>query len=346
MQADITLANEIENALLLAHYSNALTPGASVVVKYGEAGDANEVVVDPDGDLGAAAALTAVFGAGYSDLRLKYDGWDEEIGVAGDRDMMGAVNDSNFTTKEIDSLLSQVQTVVNAARGALAGSTPGEGSVLADSLNKAGITLDENGAIKEEDAGAAANALVFAVADDITKANVDRDTFAENWVNYVGNPDVTEFGYEMDYASKAAVEYAAVLSLAKHIDNKNEGKEGYVPFASKLENYEGSILTNKNNVRLELLDYMEENPEVAADYNYNTDAKAFLAYMNGVTQSSDSLLKNESLYNDNYFGDGTVSSYIKDYVSLGEVLAGVDAEDGVFLFYFNGESVSCLPLDY
>lgn len=342
-QADITLARDIKQALTLAHYNGTLASGASVVVS------TSNVSVSGDG---ASQAMVDVFGADYADtVRLKHDDWSGEMGPAADAGMMEAVDKSNFTTDgdNLDSLLGQVQTVVNAAQGAMTGMKPDEGSVLADSLNKAGITLDADGKIRAEDAGAAANALVFSVAGDITKANFDQSTFAANWADYVGNPDATGFVYEMDNVSKAAIEYAAVLSLAKHIDKKNEGVAGYTSFASKLENFAGegkSILENKNAVRAEMLTYMEKNPTVAEDYDFTSDSQAFLAYMNGVTQSSDSLLENENLYKDNYFSDGTVSSYVKDYVSMGEVLAGTSAPNGAFVILYNGAEVRCMPLDY
>ena len=349
---DESLAAEIENALILAYYNGVLQTGASVVVYYGD-NDAY-VHVDAQGnDFGANQAMIDAFGENWKEtLRLQWAGWKDEMGVAADSTMMSYVENSNFNADNLDSLLNQVQAVVNAANGAMAGMVVDPDSIVADCLDKAGLELDAEGKIKAEDAGAAANALVFSVADDITKANLNPEQFVTCWSNYLqGRPADFEGTLGMDPVSAAAAEYAAALSLAQYIDNATKGTEGATNFAYRMENHgETQIVDNKNALLGEMGAFMGSNPTIASGFvtsnQSKNDAMAFLAYMNGVTSSSDSLIKNEGLAGENYFTDGKILSYVQDYVAIGDALVGANAQNGAFVFVFNGESVSCLPLDY
>ena len=110
IQADRALIAEIEQALVLAHYSGKLNPGANVVVHYGEDGDPVDV-----SDTSADAAMIAAFGSNYANtLRLKHDGWN------------GDYADSSFSGKEtvlmthvedLTGVLSQTITNVPALVG-------------------------------------------------------------------------------------------------------------------------------------------------------------------------------------------------------------------------------------
>ena len=349
---DESLAAEIENALILAYYNGILKPGASVVVYYGD----NDAYVHADAqgnDFGANQAMVDAFGENWKEaLRLQWAGWKDEMGVAADSTMMGYVENSNFNADNLDSLLSQVQAVVNAANGAMAGMVVDPDSIIADCLDKAGLELDADGKIKAEDAGAAANALVFSVADDITKANLDQDAFVDGWYDYIwGGSSGFVDNLGMDSVSAAAAEYAAALSLAQYIDGKTAGTADATNFASRLENHGATnIVTNKDALLGEMGDFMGSRDALIEDFEnsaqYKNDAMAFLAYMSGVSSSSDSLIENEGLAGDNYFTNGNVLSYVQDYVAIGNALVGANADNGAFVFVFNGETVSCLPLDY
>lgn len=356
MQADITLASEIENALLLAHYSNALTPGATVVVKHGEAGDANMVVVDPDGDLGSAAALTAAFGDDYENLRLKYNGWDEEIGVAGDKFTMDTVKNSNFTPENdnLNVLLSQLQWVVNEVNGLLTDKTVN--ADIAELLNNNGVSVTA-GDTFGSNAQAGANAYVYLVAGNLADVNLtDFESAGDSDLEFLNNwclPDYSDTSFKgtstWDLASAEAAEYARVYALATYIDKQSGGSTNYL---QELE-VEGNpclaavdvLAAIKNDASVETAydAYYDDSNGDSIAYN---DAVAFLAYMQGVTNSSDSLLKNTDLHSDNYYNDGYIADYVYDYVDLSDALTANGGSGSSFAFIYNGVEIRCMPLDW
>ena len=360
-QANITtdeaLAAEIENALILAYYSGTLKDGASVVVYYGD----KNATVDANGDLGADAAMRAAFGDNYAQtLRLKWSGWKDKMSAATNATMMQAVKDSQFTPENLNTLLSQVQAVVDAASGAIANNFESltiTDSLLLDAVSRAGVTLENGKLTSADDAQAVANALVFSVAGDITKTNIDHDAFAEAWTNYALG-EATSFVYSgpngeaLNGYSTAAIEYASILALAQYVD----ALEG-TTYATTLQNTP-SYKNNRTAFQTYMIDDMvtrkggDEDAAVAVFTGYftagETDALAFLAYMNGADASSESVIANNPLGSSGYFNNDDVLNYVRDYVSISDALTGIDVGDGAFVFYFNESTgtVACLPLDY
>ena len=348
-QADLTLAAEIENALLMAHYSGTLKEGATVIVKYGEAGDANVVVVDPNGDLGTAAALTAAFGDNYAEtLRLKYDGWEKEIGVAGDSFIMENVNNSNFQPQSMDNLLNQLQLVVNEANKHLL-----EGEIAIDNdevikmMNDAGIEIEKGEKLDSTNSMAAANAYVFAVSGELAGMEMGD----EAWTTNMNNWGKGEFP---DGVTNKAAEYASVLALATYVDKQVPGSN----FAAQMYKEDMDPRTVAKTVR-EAIKTSEDAKVQAAWQAYTVgdeengvlapsqqDYIAFLAYMQGVTDSSDSLLNDRDLSSNNYFNDGYVAGYVKNYISISDVLTGLDIQGNVLVFVYDGNMVACMPVDY
>ena len=362
MTADQALAAEIENALILAYYSGTLKDGASVVVYYGD----RDVTVSANS--GAHEAMTAAFGENYAQvLRLKWAGWKDKMSVATNSEMMQAVKDSSFTPENLNTLLSQVQAVVDTVSGTLANNYQTlkiTDDLLLDAVKRAGVTLDADGKLASaEDAQAVVNALVFSVAGDITQANVDQDAFATAWLNCAKSPSVN-FNYTdaagnqiLNGFSDAAVEYAVCLAMAQYIDRTT----GDTNYASTLEGnatYKENRSAFMGYVYNDLVDNKfasKEDPEAAAgallsgyESQARTDAMAFLAYMNGADSSSESIIANNPLNSTGYFNNDAVLNYVKDYVSISDALTGVDVGEGAFVFYFNESTgtVACMPLDY
>ena len=351
---DESLAGEIEHAMMLAYYDGVLQPGATVVVHYGDAADGNldvQFYVDGEGyDYGASAAMAAAFGENYSTLRLKWDGWKDEMSVAADSDMMEAVNKSNFTTENLDSLLGQVQEVVKVAGDAADGLDVPEGSLVVDAVDRAGVTLDEDGKIPAGQGQAVANALVFSVAGDISK-NVKQDDFNDAWQNYfaTGEPFECE---GMTPVSAAAAEYAVLLAMAENVDKLNNTRRDDPNSFSNQLKAGGKDSEDRAAFWNTLADEIDNNHSTFwVNYIYKTDSDAFLAYMNGVDASSESVIGSGDLTSDAFFDNDNILNYVKDYVSLGDALAGIDGIDvsnGAFIFHLNAETgaIACLPLDY
>ena len=354
-QADMTLASDIKNALMLAYYEGTLQPGASVVVYFD---DDKAVTVDPDGDLGAAAAMTAAFGEGYTSLDLKWDGWKDQMGVAANKVMMDHVNVSNFNSNTLGETLDQVQKVVDAASNLLGGVGGGVNVELSDEvkayLDQAGVDYNN---INESNADAIANAMVFSVAGSIsTNENITNEDFFDTWCEYIEDPTnntLFESNLGMDILSATSAQYAASYSMAQFLDSytkNNDDPSDDTNFVSQFGGEGKDILDKQVELHGQMLAYLEDEDTLAAyQAVVEHDAMAFLAYMNGVSSSADSMISKEGLNKSNYFNDGAVLGYVNDYMTLSNTLLALDAADvanGALVFTFNGETVSCLPLDY
>ena len=349
-EADRVLVSEIEQAMVLAHYNGTLKPGAKVMVKYGEAGDSNAVLVDPDGDLGAEAALTAVFGSSYADLRLKYDGWN--AGPAANVQTMTNVENSNFNRNEMNSLLDQVQTVVDAFNTYSVGMTFQEGDYAYEYMKKAGIS---GNTVTSENSVAFANATVFGVSNQIANILTDvekKDNLLAYWSEGYFPSD------EWDPLTQKTLEYAFTLALAKHADSLvGNGSTTYTDMLTEGVNVDGAnnkAVINGNisavqnavfsNTTIEdgINEYFSGTAD-GSDPQVATDALAFLAYMDGVSGSSDSILENNSLYKENFFNDGTMMSYVNSYFDAGNLLQGAPEGEAIALIYNGTEVIFCTP---
>lgn len=344
-QADISLASEVEQALMLAHYSGKLNEGATVVIHYDAAVECN--------DESAEEAMIASFGSNYAEtLRLKYDGW--EAGPAGDIEVMENVKNSNFKREEMDSLLTQVQIVVNAFSDYVA---DGEYSVDENSETYKYLQMGgyDGKAITSENAQAVGNAMVFGVAEQISnalKTEEDKQAFVNAWYN--GG----EFGAieGLDPVAALAAKYAYTLAAAKEGD-RLAGGTTYTDMLIAGVNEEGAnnytlIIDNMKKV----MDAMGENQDetfqagmgeyfggdATGKLPLQTDALAFLAYMDGVTSNSGAILEENNLNKSNFFADGNVLNYVDNYFDASDYLQ--DAPEGAIVFIYNGsENIFCTP---
>ncbi len=355
---DETLASEIKNALMLAYYNGTLKPGASVIVYY----DGTPVKVDGEG---ADQAMKDAFGENYAtSLKLSWDGW--EMGTAADSVSMGYVNGSSFDRENLGTLLSQVDTVVSAATSFFVG----QGYLEADAdqwiyLNQAGVSVP-NGEITTENASAIANATVFAVANNISKTESLTASDTEsvgNLIVYWGTGDFSGMkdasGWDM--ASIEAANYASTVALAAYVDKYT--RENYTEPSSwtsyssdsLLNGDQTNILDNRealyNNimnseseaVQAALEAYMGDGDATSPCYK---DAMAFLAYMQGVSESASSMIGDGGLNSSGYFENNI--DYVTNYVSLSDVLINANVTSDAIVFFFDGstEDAAAYPLDY
>ena len=354
-QADLSLASDIEQALVLAYYNGQLQSGASVVVYSDEN---KSVTVEGEG---AAEAMAAVFGANYKDLRLKYDGWGEEVGVLADTEMIGFVKESGFNFGEnnnenLSALLEDVEMVTGVFSGAI-----GNGTVNIKADSSLGKFLTGNGIELSDDNGTEiANATVMYVAgsisDKITSDSTVTDSFANAWAN--GGTVMPNFTLLGDNYATMSANVAYLEALAKYID-KQDPTAGVVDLLDELKkedptDFSGSVIDYVNY-------FQTEYSDVIANYHKKdekgnspaaTDAKAFLAYMQGVSASTDSLMANTNLKNDKYYTDGYILNYVVDYMTAGEALGahGVTKGESVIALFLqeteSGIKVVQVPKDY
>ncbi len=357
--ADETLASEIKNALLLAHYSGTLNPGASVVVYYGEDGPNVRVIDDYADENGlpnsAEAAMKAAFGENYAEtLRLKWDGWEEEIGVAGDADAIQNVKNSNFDPKALDSLLGQVQLVVDEANRYLSQGDVAITEEAAQILRDNGIDINAGDVLDKETGMAAANAYVYLVGDELSKIDFDSEdeTDIANNEAFIGGWSSFDFDAVtgFDGATKAAAEYASIYALATYIDNqtKETSKTNYaaqMDAAGDPRDVADTVLaaikgSTDTNVTAAYSTYQSEGKGME-------DMSAFLTYMKGLNSSTDSLMQNTNLMNGNYFMDGYVADYVNSYIDISDIITAGGANGGnVLAFYYVNGEIRCMPIDW
>lgn len=352
--ADEQLASDIEYLLDLAVQSGELNAGDYVIIRY----EANAVVGGTTAD---GANIDAVMKSAYGDnwqteLKLAYADW--EIGVIANQEMMNHVENSAFNGNGLNNLMGQVQTVVSAAGNYLDGASISSDSPLYAYTQQAGVQLGEGNTISSENASAVANLAVFSTANVITSGNSADDDYYIAWISGGVAED--------DAVANNAAQYSMVLAMATYLDKQTANSENPTSYVAALnvddetlQSNPKAILTTMNSVYTDmttnanvstLVDaYMgvDENGEVV-DKNAQgyTDAMAFLAYMQGVEDSSDNMLANNNIYSNNFFNDGTVLNYVQNYVSIGAILSENNVDGNAFAFIFDGNDIVCVPFDY
>lgn len=369
--ADETLAGEIEQALLLAHYGQQLDEPTTVVVYYDEAIQAEATTAAGE------AAMEATFGSGWKDLHLSYSGWNEESGGMSLNELYNNIKGSSFDPEgdTLEYLLVDVQNVVGVLAGAV-----GSGGININANTGIGKYLTEQGiALDAENKYAIANGAVMYVADTMKNqlnSAENRNQFATTWAQPNGSAlhEIPDFDLGNEYAN-LATKYAYVEAIASYVDEKTAGEgAGATNFVEILrgETNDGNI-TNKTQM-LSTLDYVMDriggqsseygeyvmeyfgvsiSPEGGPVFADSCDtaayknAQAFTAYMQGLSANSNFLIEQGNMNRDDYYTDGKIQNLVTNYVIQGESLVTADMSKGAFAFYFNNENVNviCLPLD-
>ena len=346
MTADEALAAEIQNALILAMYSGELTPGDYVVIQFGD----NATSVGDD----INEVMTAAYGENWKQLlQLKWDGWDN--GVAGNKEVMGIVDKSNFKGDAMDSMLGQVQLVVDLANDKISsGNTSFKVTEeLAEILAAQGIRVTVGESVPKEYAMAAANGLVYMVAGnlaslDISPSAIDSDAGVDaasaEFMGYWGSGFPTDnTAAHLDGTSCAAAEYARVYALALYVD-KELNLTGNNSYAAKMDNDKTDPRRVAETVLAEIYAdtdadtarkayYLEDDAGISLAYN---DAVAFLAYMQGTNKNQNTLLGSTDLNNTNYFGDGYIANYVSGYLAL----SMPEVDGSAFVFIYTGTDIA------
>lgn len=344
-QSDVSLAADIQHALILAMYSGELTDGDYVLVKpsgAAVAANSQDATVTT-----AAAAMTAAFGENWADnMQLKWDGWT--VGVAGDADKMDRVNNSNFAPNQMESLLDQMQGVVGDAAAYLGGGSIQVSEEIAALLSQNGIEIEAGDTLDDSNSMAAANAYVYLVAGEMGQIDVQFDEegqLTDDAMAFLMGWMACDFSStNLDGVSKAAAKYASVLALAKYVDGaagttyENELNVSADPrddadavLAEIQASTEPAVVAAREA-------YIADTADDQPGPFYN-DAMAFLTYMQGVSDSSGNLLQNTDLNNGQYFTDGFVQSYVNSYLSVGEVLSGANIQGNAMAFVYAGGNV-------
>lgn len=363
---DEQLAADIKYALNLAAEVGELTDGDFIVIKY----DGTAEYGNSKGGDGATAnnAMIAVFGNDWqNELKLAYSEW--ELGVVADNEMMGYVSGSTFDANP--EVMKEMLSGVSTATGIMS-ELYASGSVeLSDEMK---AFLEENHiSDSKENATAVSNATVLFVAGNISsELSGSEDNFAKVWHSSFSGGRITLPDFESvldDDLSKPSAQLAFAEAVASYFDAALNNGGTYVGMLrtakgsgskSALKTAMESVVSDINTkmasdeaVLLAAMNYYgvtadpDGNPIEAPAESTRAyqDAMAFLAYMQGITEASDSMIANTDLSKEDYYTDGTVLNYATDYVNLSGALNG---EDDAFAFYYNEQSgtISCVPLDY
>lgn len=356
--SDESMASEIRNALLLAHYSGELNDGVTVVVYYGEDGldvaTTDEYAAANGLPNSADAAMKAAFGDNYAaSLRLKWDGWENEIGVAGNADAIENVKNSNFNPDALDSLLGQVQLVVDEASFHLSEGGVNISAEAAAILQANGIDINAGDTLDATTGMAAANAYVYLVGNEL--ANIDLESENENDIekNEAFMTAWSTFNFDgisgFDPATKAAAEYASIYALATYIDTQT-AETSKTNFAAQMD-AAGDPRTVADTVLSSIKNSTDANVKTAYnDYVNNgiglADMGSFLTYMQGLSSSSDSLMQDTNLMDSGYFTSGYVADYVNSYMDLSEIITAGGNSGNVIAFVYSGGVVRCMPIDW
>ena len=354
MQADITLASEIEQALLLAAYSGTLEDGSCVVVY----ADGTPIKVSGSG---SHEAMVAAFGENYANsLKLSYDGW---TGNAANIDV-DLVSSSSFGEENLSVLLGDVSLLTN---------------VLSDFFSVSGVPFAsiteyaESLGVDTSDPQAMANVAVFDTAANINAvAQNAEEQMLKYYVTYCGSSSLATYlqneSVGLDQFSSWAVTYGSMEGLINYLDAQISAdtnasteakaeiqalKADWVSGTANLTNLATltSLLntTQANLVRSSnLLPYYQRyvgnssSESIDKSSQAYKDGQAFLSYMAGVEDAAPQLAQDTSALNSSeYFKSAAVANAVNNYL-----LIASQAEAGAIVVSYNNSVVLCYPLDY
>ena len=338
-QADITLANEVKQALALAYYSDPDFEGGVVVLSLGEAPAAE----------GLEDAMAKAFGEDWQNndaLKLQYNGWSADF------------EGSSFQTAEggLSGLVGTVDTLTTALAGFLE---------IADVVD--GNFADYAANLGAEDAQSKANAAVFYVADvtgqmtseDINNANqamIDMLVNAKYNDNYKNDESSVRRGTDTLTAmnqytngstiGSAALLYAMATGFAEYAaaNGNTDPMEQLTAATQELKDSSGS-LANTTEAFTTLFETFDEmlwgndgkNMALAEEYAGSALAKDAAAYADAlktVSAAQDGIIanKNGSLSGTGYFNNDYVNNLLSSYSQGGVFVFAIPDKNGVMQF--------------
>ena len=348
MQADITLASEIKQALVLAYYSKELTKDGYVIIGY-------NAEADFGGNEEIDKAMKAAFGENWqTSLKLAFSGWENTASMN-----LAAVAGSNFDVQGVDSLLSRVANLTIAVEGYFGENLD---SALAASMKEYAAELGINDEAILNNNAALANLVPMAVAQRINEAQCSNENFAEGYVATYQNIENFEDANTaaaalknnagLDDTSALAVVFARTEGAVRYISSTITDSDEKAALDNKWAKYNAAIkdkataLQAINNMNGYLLEEYSDDVEQYLDSSAGKDANAFLAYMDGVENSIPGLVEDTStLSSSNYYGSNLVTNLVKNYITAGQALSDYPAESAMVFVYSEG-AVTCSPLDY
>ena len=330
MQADISLAAEVADALTLYYYSN---PGVdSFYVVLNQEGTDAEVSENAEAAAAANAAMEAVFGADWQkSVGLKYADWEGVTTSAN-------YKDSSYFGKE-SSLINTVDGLTDALGKWAADNNNADDLFVSNSEYLVGLGVDKT------NGKAVANAAVLYVAEQ-TKSNsaAIEAAFAEGLSATAGNPVDNVFNALVNAEVEPLVAAAAIYAYAEgYAQNTNQAEKFHnstdfsnVTDAASAISALGTALGSLDGAKL---------GEYASGQGQK-DLAGYIDMMGIVEEKQDSVSGN--LNSADCFTDGKVEGMLKDHAAMSSV--NIATEDGqiavVLMVADNAPSAHMIPLNW
>ncbi len=309
MQADISLASEIGNALVLGYYGGTIN--GPVAVKLGSAG-----VLEIKGD-GVDVAMAAVFGENWEAseaIRVKYDGWGGMSGA-------GSYADTGYVGNE-EELLNEVNMLTKTLSNMVSN---GNFSVYGSGME---TFMAQNPEWKQDDPTTVGNAAVLYVAN--TTAN-NKETIRNTVSDALKTGDEQEvidavFGMmgneDVGSATSVATMYALIEGYAQYC-GENAAATFHKNTASAFDG-----VTDVNGAANALTEALQDlGTDKLTEYMQTQAMKDLDGYLNIMeTIDSNSDMVKDNIDKDTCFTDGTVANALGSYKTMGSL--GVQTNTG------------------
>lgn len=355
MAADQQLIAGVKNALQLGAMGNlGQNNSGYVVLSTSDAPSATDNTIGGDN---TEAYLKAAFGDDLSALKLKYDGWSANsdlLDAALESAYAASVGQSSYlTNSNVSDLLGNVQTVTSAAAGLLGsvmkspedyiGALKGalgteymEAAVTAGIMEKTGTgdsatytiknveTNNGNIVVSPDLQAQLSNLMVLSVADELKTA--DTATMQGLMLTGLTDEEVGDTGYS--YAAIMAARYALYKAYAldtgkteefNAMNNALNGAGGLSAAAGALDAFYDS---NESGLETYLTkeNATEEDYEAGtyASAEFNTNAEAVIAIMNGVSAVSGDYKNADTLKSADLYTSGSVADSLNAYIAMAD----------------------------
>ena len=340
MAADQQLISQVKTALELHHYANpTVAADGSYVILSTEKTEANVA------DGFAAAAMDAAFGADWDKLVLKHNGW---MGVSSDKAFADAYKASSYNGNE-DALITQVGSVTNLLKDALASSPDLVGDSFSRFLTTNNIDKNDNQAVS--------NAAILYAADTIGKMDATKEAAVNAAFSDFYNPSSSAYGQMGDltlalrrelgtFGAVAAI-YAHGEAFGQYVASQPNGDtqlldDFHAIDISSVTDTDAALTQVANNMGT-LVYAAQTDPTInpfAMQYigesQYAKDVTAYLESMKKINANADKF--EDNLSDAGCYTDGTAAALLQAAVNAGSIgEEGIASDDGeVIVWFANG----------
>ena len=343
--ADLDMVAKIERALNIAYQSGNFNEGEGGYVILSANGVKNAIAAGSSLD----KVLKDTFGDDYTaKLKLKHNKW---IGLTSDQIFAEAYKASSYNGNE-DALITQIGSVTNTLKDALAGAPNLVGTSFENYLTNTGVNKNNNQAV--------ANAVILYAAETIGDLDAVKTAAVESaFANFYDATKPDYFGNmgELTLALKNTLgTYGAVAAIYAHGEafgqyvaangNTELLEDFHTIDVSGVANTEDALTQVANN--LDNLVQTAKNDLVINPYalqyigngQYAKDVTAYLESMKKIDANADKF--SDKLGSDGCYTDGTAASLLQAAVAAGAL--DISCSDGEVAIWINngitGNSVS------